>query len=128
MRPQEVVVSDDEGRHGEGTVFNLESAEWPDVVFECSIKPFDDLFEWSEFGGDFIEVLEADNLPERDLMVFVASFVEEHDGGYVGRVAVGDKGEFLAGVGGPDGFVDGNGCGESFPVIGEVVGGDGVAF
>ena len=94
------------------------------MEFKRAVEPFNDLLEWPEFGGDFVEVLESDDLFECDLVVFVAFFVEEHESGGVGRVAIGDQCEFLVGVGGAYGFVHSDGGGQSFAVIRDVVGRD----
>ena len=118
----------DECGHGKGTVVGFEAAEWADVEFKRTVEPFNDLFEWPKLGGDFVEVLETDDLFESDLMVFVAFFVEEHDAGGVGRIGIGDKGKFLVGVCCADGFVHGDGGGQGFAVIRDVVGRDSVFF
>ncbi len=124
MRPQEVVVRHNECGEGNGAVGGFESGCGADVEFEGAVEAFDELFKRSEFGGYFVEVLESDDLFKCDLMFFIAFGVEEHDASAVGRVAVGDEGKFLAGAGGTDGFVHGDGGGESFTVIGHVISGD----
>ena len=116
----------DERGHGEGTVGGFEAAEWADVEFKSTVEPFNDLFEWPELSGGFVEVLEAGDLFESDLMLFVAFIVKEHDSCGVGRVGVGDESKFLVGVCGADGFVHGNGGGQSFAVIRDEIGCDGV--
>ena len=104
----------------------FEAAEWADVEFKRTVEPFNDLFEWPKLGRYFVEVLEADDLFESDLMVFVAFFVEEQDAGGVGRVGIGDESKFLVGVSSADGLVHGDGGGQGFTVIRDVVGRDGV--
>jgi len=95
--PQEVVVGHDERGHGEGTVGGFEAAERADVELKSTVEPFNDLFKWPELGGDFVQVLEADDLFERDLVIFITFFVKEHDTGGVGRVSIGDDSKFLSG-------------------------------
>ena len=128
MRPQEVVMGHNERGHGEGTVGSFEAAERADVEFKSTVEPFNNLFEWPELSGDFVEVLEAGDLLESDLMLFVAFFVEEHGAGSIGRVGVGDEGKFLVWVSGADGLVHSNGGGQSFAVICDEVGRDGMFF
>ena len=41
VRPQEVVMGDDEGCHGQSAVAGFESAGWTDVVFKGSVQAFD---------------------------------------------------------------------------------------
>ena len=77
MWPQEVVMGHDERGHGKGAVGSFKAAEWAHMEFKRAVKPFNDLFKWPELGGDFIQVLEADDLFESDLMVFITFFVEE---------------------------------------------------
>lgn len=124
MRPQEVVVRHNECGESNGAVGGFESGCGTDVEFEGTVEAFDELFKGSEFGGYFVEVLESDDLLKRDLMFFVAAGVEEHGASGVGRVAIGDEGKFLVGAGGADGFIHGDGGGESFPGVGDVVGSD----
>lgn len=124
MGAQEVVVRHNECGEGNGAVGGFEPGGGTDVEFEGAVEAFDELFKGSEFSGYFVEVLESDDLLERDLMFLVAFGVEEHDAGGVGRVAVGDEGKFLVGAGGADGFIHGDGGGESFPGVGDVAGSD----
>ncbi len=126
MRTQEVVMSDDKSCESNGTIGRFKARRRADVEFKSAVESFNDLFESPELGGDFIEILEADDLFESDLVIFVAFFVEEHDAGSIGRVGVSDEGEFLVGIGGTDGFVHGDDGGESLAVIRDVVGGNGV--
>lgn len=126
MWPQEVVVSYDERGHGESTVGGFEAAERADVELKGTVEPFNNLFEWPELSGDFVEVLKADDLFESNLMVFVAFFIEEHGTGSIRRVGVGDEGKFLVVFCSADGFVHGDGSGQSFTVICNEVGCDGV--
>ena len=116
----------DERSHGKGTVGGFKAAERADVEFKSTVESFNNLFERPEFSGGFVEVLEAGDLFESNLMLFVTFFVKEHDSCGVGRVGVGDEGKFLVGVCGADGFVHGNGGGESFAVIRDEVGCDGM--
>ncbi len=90
MMAQEVVMGHDERGYGQRTMMDLKAAEWPDMIFECSVQAFDELFEWPELSGDLIEVLEPNDLFKRDFMGFVAIFVQEHDGFDVRGVSVGD--------------------------------------
>lgn len=66
--------------HDESPVRDFEAAGWPDMIFECLIKAFNELLERSELGRYFVEVLQSDHLFQCDLMVFVAFGVQEHDG------------------------------------------------
>lgn len=116
----------DERGHGKGAVGSFEAAEWAHMEFKRAVKPFNDLFKWTELGRDFVKVLETDDLFEGDLVIFVAFFVKEHDTGGVGRVSIGNEGNFLVGVCGTDGFVHGDGGRQGFAVIRDVVGRDGV--
>lgn len=118
----------DERGHGESTVGGFEAAEWAHMEFKRAIKPFNDLFEWPKLGGDFVQVLETDDLFESDLMVFITFFVKEHDSSSVGRVSVGDESKFLVGISSTDGFVHSNGGRQGFAVIGDVVGRNRVFF
>ena len=70
--------------------------------------------------------MKADDLFKRDLMILVAFFVEEHGAGSIGRVGVGDKGNFLIRIGSADGFVHGDGGGKCFAVIRDVIRRDGM--
>ena len=121
-------MCDDKGCESDGAVSRFKACRRADVELKSAVKSFNDLFEWPELGGDFVEVLEADDLFERDLVIFVTFFVKEHDAGSIGRVGVGDECEFLVGGGGADGFVHGDGGGESFAVIRDVIGRNGVLF
>ena len=112
----------DERGHGEGTVGGFKAAEWAHMEFKRAVKPFNDLFKRPELGGDFVQILEADDLFKRDLVIFVAFFVKEHDTGGVGRVSIGDEGNFLVGVCGTDSLVHGDGGGQGFSVICDVIG------
>ena len=112
--------------HGEGTVGGFEATEWAHMEFKRAIKPFNDLFKWPKLGGDFVQVLETDDLFKRDLMIFVTFFVEEHDAGGVGRVSIGDEGKFLVGVSSADGLVHSDGGRHGFAVVRDVVRRDGV--
>ncbi len=112
----------DERGHGESSVGGFEAAEWAHMEFKGAIKPFNDLFKWPELGGDFVQVLEADDLFERDLVIFVAFFVKEHYTGSIGRVSIGDESKFLVGISGADSFVHGDGGRQGFTVIRDVVG------
>jgi hypothetical protein len=125
---QEVVVSHDERDESYGAVHGFKPSGGPDMVFDGAVEAFDELFEWSELGGDFVEVLESDDLFKHDLMIFVALFVKEQGAGDVGRVAVGDESEFLVGIGGADGFVHGDRGGQGFAVVRDVVGRNRVFF
>jgi len=49
MRAKEVVVSDKEGRKGDGTVEAVKAASRSDMEFKSSIKAFNELFKRSEF-------------------------------------------------------------------------------
>jgi len=119
-------VGHDERGHGEGTVGGFEATEWTDVELKSTIEPFNNLFEWSELSRCFVEVLEASDLFESDLMLFVAFFVEEHGASSIRRVGVGDECKFLVGFSGANSFVHGNGGGQSFAIIRDEVGRDGV--
>ena len=50
--------------------------------------------------------------------------IQEVDPGRVGRVAVRDEDDLLAGIGGPDCFVHGSDRGLGIPVVSDVIGGD----
>ena len=126
MGPKEVVMRDDEGDEGDRTVEGLESGGGTDVELDCAVKPFDDLFKMSEFGGDFVEILKADDLVKSDLMILITFFVEEHHASSIRRVCIGNECEFLVGIGGADGFVHGDGGRQSFAIIRDVIRRDGV--
>ena len=87
-----------------------------------SVEPFNELLEGSEAGGNGVEVLKSDDVVKCDRLW--EEFVQEVDGVLVRRVAVGDKDEFLVGLGGPDGFLDSDGGGEGIAGGVQMVGGD----
>lgn len=128
MGPKEVVMRGDEGNEGDSAVHGLKSGGGTDVEFDRTVKPLDELFKTSEFSGDFVEILKADDLFKSDLMILVTFLVKEQKASDVGRVAVGDEGKFLIGIGGADGFVHGDGGGESLTIVGDVVRSDLVIF
>src|SRR3989339_239952 len=91
------------------------------MEFEGAVKPFNELFEWSEFGRDFVEILKSDNLFKRDLVIGITLFVQEHESSNVRWVAIGYQGEFLVGICGADGFVHGDGGWQGIAVVGNMI-------
>lgn len=81
------------------------------MKFIGAVEPFNELLEGSETGRDGIQVLQADDVVKGEGMR--EELVQEMDGVLVGRVSVGNEDEFLVGIAGSNGLLDGDGSGKS---------------
>ena len=96
VRAEIVVVSDEEGGEGDSAVLGGEAAGGADVVLVGAVEAFDELLEGTEFGGDRVEILEADDLPQGMWGLGRGALgVEEVHAGLVSGVAIGDEAEGL---------------------------------
>lgn len=88
VRPEEVIVSNEEGSKGESAILRFEAVSGSYMEFIGTVKTFDELFKRPVFFRFGIEVLEADNffMGERRIM----GLVDKMDTGEIRGVPVGD--------------------------------------
>ena len=107
-----------------GTIIRPVSAGDAIGLFKCTIQAFDDLFEGSEFFGDFIVIRESDDLCDEDIPVLFN--LELLGGKRVCTISVSDEfqgltGEFLEILEFIEGHAHGEDTGADIPGGGDLV-------
>ncbi len=118
-------MSDEERGESQRAVLGNEAAGGAHVVFVSAIEAFDELLEGTKFGGDRVEVFQADDLPQgvRGLRRGAVSVEEVHPG-LISGVAIGDEAEGLIWGQGAGGLTQGHRSGQGIALCGDVIGRD----
>jgi len=100
----------------------------PHVIFIGPVQALDELLKRPPFRRLSIEVLKPDDLVVLNIRIISFLSIQKMDAGRIGRIAVGNEDDLLAGSCGTDRLVHGNDRRLSSPVVRHVRGGDFQAF
>mgnify|MGYP006920697532 FL=1 len=90
VRAKEVVVSNEQGGEGDGSIESFKTAASACMELVGAIEPLYDLFQRAVLFGFRVIIREADDREALDGFIGMLG-VKGENGGIVGRVAIGDK-------------------------------------